>query len=162
MATSPNTGSASFLQNLTVEVEAVLQFVDILKREQAALGQGVTEELPVFAEQKSTLAVRLNNLATQRNAALAAQGLNADRSGVEAWCAKHPNEKNAKAIWDRILLLAGEAKELNRLNGELIQMRMQYNAKALEALMGGNKSLDLYGPDGQSTTPNNSRINDAV
>ncbi len=147
---------------MSAEVEAVQQFVDILKLEQASLSQGNTDDLPGFAEKKTKLAVNLNNLATKRNAVLAEQGLNADRAGVEAWCAKHPQEKNAAKVWFGILSLAGEARELNRLNGELIQMRMQYNAKALEALQGGRTSLDLYGPDGQSTALSSRRINDAV
>lgn len=147
---------------MATETEAVEQFVDLLKLEQASLSGGNTDKLPEYAEQKIQLAGHLNRLATQRNALLAAQGLNADRAGVEAWCAKHPDEKNAVKLWSRILSLAGEAHALNRLNGELIQMRMQYNAKALEALQGGKSSLDLYGPDGQSTSSNRRRIHDAV
>ncbi len=147
---------------MMAEAEAVQQFVGILKLEQASLSQGNTDDLPGFAEQKSKLAVHLNSLAAKRNAVLAAQGLNANRAGVEAWCAKHPQERNAAKVWSGILTLASEARELNRLNGELIQMRMQYNTKALEALQGGRSSLDLYGPDGQSTASNSKRIYDAV
>lgn len=154
--------TAAFLQTLSAEAEAVRQFVALLKLEQNVLSSGHTDDLPALAEQKSTLALHLNSLATQRNAALAAHGLSADRSGVEAWCAKHPEEKTAGKTWSAILSLAGEARELNRLNGELIQIRMQYNSKALEALQGGRNSLDLYGPDGQSTTPGKRRINDVV
>jgi flagellar biosynthesis protein FlgN len=156
------TETAAFLQTITAEVEAVQQFVDLLKLEQGTLSKGKTDDLPAFAEQKSKLALHLNSLATQRNTSLAAQGFVSDRIGVESWCAKYPGQKTAKMAWTKILSLAGEARELNRLNGELIQMRMHYNAKALEALQGGRNSLDLYGPDGQSTTAGNRRINDAV
>jgi len=51
---------------------------------------------------------------------------------------------------------------LNNLNGSLIGIRLNYNAKALEALRGGNTTLDLYGPDGQSKSAGPQRINDAV
>ena len=144
------------------EAEAVQQFAELLKLEQTSLSSGNTDELPAFAEHKVNLAFHMNTLSAQRNASLATQGFDADRAGVEAWCAKYPNEKDVATAWSRILSLAGEARELNRLNGELIQIRMQYNTKALEALQRGKNSLALYGPDGQSTTTGNTRINDAV
>jgi flagella synthesis protein FlgN len=158
----PTTGAATLAQTVAAEAEAVQQFVDLLKLEQAALGSGNTDDLPEFAEKKSKLAVHLGGLAAQRNATLSAQGFAADRVGVEAWCAKHGHEKKIVEAWTRILSLAAEARELNRLNGELIRIRMQYNTQALEALIGGKTSLDLYGPDGQSTMPSNRHINDAV
>lgn len=162
MAKTRTFETTAFLKTLEAEAEAVSQFAELLKLEQSALSSGRTDELPAYAEQKGKLAVRLNSLSAQRNAALAAQGFDADRAGVEAWCAKHPNEKEVAAAWSGILLRAGEARELNRLNGELVQIRMQYISKALEALQVGGNSLALYGPDGQSTTSGTTRINDAV
>ncbi len=147
-----------FLQAMTAEVVAVQQFVSLLKLEQTSLSNGNIDNLPEFAEQKSKFSVHLNSLAEQRNTALAAQGFAADRAGIEAWCIKYPEEQNARKAWQKILSLASEARELNRLNGELIQMRLQYISKALEALQSGKKSLDLYGPDGQSTPPDSRRV----
>jgi len=149
-------------QIVVAEVQTIGQFVDLLKLEQAALRSGDTETLLGYAEQKLNLASRLDELAAQRNAALAAQGFSTDRIGVEAWCAKHLEEDIATKAWATVLALAGEARELNRGNGELIRLRMQYNAKALEALRGGASSLDLYGPDGQATAPGRRRINHSV
>lgn len=155
-------GTASFLKAIDAELAAVQQFVDLLKLEQVELSTGSTDALPQLAERKSTLAGHLSELAAQRNAILAAQGLGADRVGLEAWCAKHPTEKKAAKAWTAMRTLAAEARELIRLNGELINTRMQYNARALEALRAGSSTLDLYGPDGQARTPGNRRINDAV
>ena len=53
----------------------------------------------------------------------------------------------ARDAWNSLMSLAGQAHEVNRANGELIQIRMQHNAQALEALLGSNASLALYGPD---------------
>ncbi|MFZ4535651.1 flagella synthesis protein FlgN [Propionivibrio sp.] len=154
--------TSAFLQALVAEAETVQQFVDLLKLEQTDLSSGKTNDLPAFAEKKATLAAHLNRFATRRNTALAAQGFDADRAGVEAWCANHSGVQEAVDAWSRIISLAGEARELNRLNGELIRTRMHYNARALEALQGGKTSLDLYGPDGQSKSSGIRRINDAV
>ena len=155
-------GTATLLNAIGAELEAVQQFVDLLKLEQTELSTGSTDALPGLAERKSTLALHLSELAAQRNVILAAQGLGTDRTGLEAWCAKHPAEKKAAKAWTTMRALAGEARELIRLNGELINTRMQYNARALEALRAGSATLDLYGPDGQATAPGNRRINDAV
>ena len=152
----------SVSQTLLLEAATVRQFVDLLKREQASLSTGSADELLALIAQKDQLAIQINSLAAQRNKSLDAEGFSPDRIGVEAWCAKHPTEKTASNAWKSILSLANDARELNRLNGELIQIRLQYNNKALEALQGGKKTLDLYGPDGQSTTHAHRRINHAV
>lgn len=147
---------------MVAEAQTVQRFVDLLKLEQKALASGKSDELLAFAEQKTGFANQLNALAAQRNAALAVLGFAANRSGVEAWCAQHPAEKEAAQAWSNVLALAVEARQLNTLNGNLIGIRLRYNAKALEALRGGNDSLDLYGPDGQSKSAGHRRINDAV
>lgn len=161
MTTRPS-DAARLLQILNSETEAVSLFVVVLKKEQKALAQGNTDALPTLVEEKNVLGGQLATLATQRNVLLAGQGLAGDRPGIEAWCARHLEEKGVAAVWTQVLELAREAKELNRLNGELIALRMQHNARALEALRSGNNPLDLYGPDGQAQTPSRLRINDSV
>ena len=156
------TPQTSLVLDLAEEESLLGQFVAALDREQSALTEGLIDELPRYAEEKSALATRLNQLATQRNAQLKALGVAADRAGLDAWFAAHPDDQAANKHWTGILALAAEAKELNRLNGELITMRLQHNARALEALHGGQHALDLYGPDGQSKLSGNPRINDAV
>lgn len=154
--------AAGLEQIIAAEAQVLTQFVDLLKLEQNSLSSGNIDALPGHAEQKTKFGARLNSLAAQRNAALAAQGLGHDRSGIDAWCASHPGQQGAATAWSTLLSLAGEARQLNQANGDLIQIRMRYNAKALEALRGGNSSLDLYGPDGQSRSAAHRRINDAV
>ena len=156
------TPAAAFLDTLAAEEYAVSEFVDLLKLEQTALTNGKTDELPAFAEQKNTLAGKLGGLCARRNALLAGEGLGVDRAGVATWCAQHAKEHNAAAAWAHILSLSAEARELMRVNGQLIAMRMQYNSQALEALLGGKNTLDLYGPDGQTTIADSRRINDTV
>ena len=152
----------SVSQALQEEVAEIQHFTDLLKLEQAALSNGNTDELLEFADKKDKSAARINHLAEQRNALLSAQGLPPDRPGIEAWCAQNPKETSATTAWGAILTLAHEARELNRLNGELIELRLQFNSKALEALRGREATLDLYGPDGQSKNHEHRRINHAV
>jgi flagella synthesis protein FlgN len=154
------------LRTVEAESSAVTRFVALLKLEQAALSQGGVDDLVEFANQKSAVANELTLLANQRNTLLAAQGLAADRAGIETAIAgsikRQPSDTALSRLWSQIILLASEAKELNRLNGELIQIRMQHNSQALEAMQGASRTLHLYGPDGQTTPLISRRINDAA
>lgn len=148
-------------QTVEGEIKLLAEFVELLRREQTALTHGAADDLPQLAEQKNGLVVQLNMISAQRASFLQAHGFTTDRTGIDEWCAQ-AQDPETTATWQQVLELAAEARELNRVNGELIQIRMQFNAKALEALGGAKSSLELYGPDGQSTKPGGRRINDAV
>jgi flagella synthesis protein FlgN len=151
-----------FLRTVEDEADTVSRFVDLLKNEQGMLTRGDVDGLAPIIQKKNTVANELTLLAKQRNALLAAQRLGPDRGGVDAWCAAHPASTKVSVAWSRILNLATEARELNRVNGELIKIRMQHNTQALESLLGASQSLDLYGPDGQAASRSSRRINDAA
>ncbi|MEF8711241.1 MAG: flagellar export chaperone FlgN [Candidatus Accumulibacter propinquus] len=70
-----------------------------------------------------------------------------------------PRREPCSRAWSLLLSLASQAHELNRVNGDLIQLRMHHNAQALEVLLGGNGALGLYGPDGQNAA-SSARISD--
>lgn len=150
------------LRVLEAEADAVSRFIELLKLEQAALASGDIDKIVGFTQDKTTLASELTSLSNQRNSTLASLGLEADRAGVEAWFERHPPNVRTRNAWSRILSLASEARELNRVNGGLIQTRLQYNAQALAAMQGASRSLDLYGPDGQTAPLLSGRINDAA
>ena len=143
---------------LAREREAIVRFIELLELEQDALRHGKTDGLAELAARKDEVAVDLERQAGQRRSLLAANGLTTDRQGTDAWCAQHP-EATDTAVWREILTLAGRARELQRVNGELIDLHLHYTAQALEVLQGSARSLDLYGPDGQSTSTGAQRIN---
>lgn len=147
---APSNGVIQLRQVIAEETRAIQQFVDLLLVEQKALSSGDTDELPILAEKKTRLADHLNQLAEQRKTALSALGFSGSRDDIAAWCAQNPTEHEVANTWTSVLTLAREARELNRLNGELIKLRMNSTAAALEALRASKSSLDLYGPDGQS------------
>lgn len=150
MAVQPNS-SSRLLQTLASESELVSLFISLLEKEQACLVEGQTETLPQIAEEKSRVAEQLSGVGNERNRLLAEEGLAGGPSGIEAWCARHPQEKSIAATWAEVLDKARRAKGLNQLNGNLITLRMQHTTRALEALRSASRPLDLYGPDGQST-----------
>jgi flagella synthesis protein FlgN len=163
MTLAAETGMSSTLPGLLAsERDTIARFIDLFKREEASLRQGGSDDIFRLVIEKEALASQLSDITAQRCAWLAGQGLTPDRQGIEAWCASHPEAGEALGMWSEIVALAGEARELQRLNGELIAIHMRYNAQALEALQRDTKPLDLYGPDGQSKASGARRINDAV
>lgn len=152
----------SLAETVVREQQGVERFVALLREEQEVLGSGAIDDLGDLVERKTLLAGELSDIAACRNALLAAAGLPADRPGMTAWLETRPAAEKIRAAWQQVLTLAVEARELNRVNGELIKVRMQHNANALEALLGAARPLKLYGPDGQTTPHGPGRINDAA
>jgi flagellar biosynthesis protein FlgN len=149
-------------ETLAAEAAAVAVFVQHLKDEQAALEAGNADALPDLVERKSAAVRALAPLSAVRNAALAGDGLPTDRAGIEAWLTKRPNDLAVRQGWQKLQALASEAQELNRVNGELIRLRMQNNAQALEALINAATRQELYSADGQATPGAIRRIIDSA
>lgn len=147
---------------IAAEAEVVSAFVLLLKEEQEILKAGSPDALPDVVERKSEVARKLPPLASARNAELARAGFAADRAGIDAWMGKHPGDQGVRRHWERLQTLAGQAKELNRVNGELIRLRMQNNAQALDALLAAANRQDLYGADGQAAPATSRRIIDSA
>lgn len=150
------------LKTLATEAGLVQQFVELLRREQTILTNGDTGVLPEVVQDKDRLAEELGRLGSLRNESLTAQGFTPDRAGMEKWCDAYPDKAKAGELWASLLASATEARALNQQNGELIRMRMQFTGKALEILQGRDKALELYGPDGLSSSHGNRRIDNAV
>jgi flagellar biosynthesis/type III secretory pathway chaperone len=153
---------ADFPKTVAEEAEFIERFVHLLEEEETLLNEGRTEALAEAIEKKEELAAKLNALSRQRGDYLADHGFSPDRAGMESWSAAHPEQKETIAAWGRTLLLTVRAKELNRVNGQLIRLRLQHTGEALKVLLREEGRLDLYGPDGRATTPGDQRINDAV
>lgn len=147
---------------IPTEQEAVGRFVALLKEEQSALQQGDIDALGAIVERKTPLAAELDAIAGRRRAALEAAGLPVRREGVETWLSVAPEGAAARAAWRSLLALAAEARELNRVNGELIELRLRNNTQALQALLGAVPREELYGPDGRPAPPSGNRVIDAA
>ncbi|MDR2787788.1 MAG: flagellar protein FlgN [Candidatus Accumulibacter sp.] len=153
---------SGFLETVNGEAEAVERFVHLLEHEKELLTEGRAERLAAVVEEKEELAARLDDLTRQRGRYLADNGFTPDRKGMDDWSARHPAREKVIAAWNRTLSLAARAKELNRLNGQLVDLHMQYTDQALEILTRKEGWLDLYGPDGRSTASGGPQINDVV
>lgn len=156
-----STNPTGLTQTLETEVTAVRRFVGLLEREQSMLIKGDIDGLLELVDEKNNVAAQLTTLARQRGERLADAGISADKRGMSVWLAEHPHEAGAHAQWGVLLSLATQARELNRLNGDLIRLRLQHNTQALEALLGAASApLSLYDRDGHSAHVGIRRISD--
>ena len=144
------------------ELALLRRFVTLLQEEQQALIEGDLERLLPLAEEKSRQANALGQLAVGRNQVLSAQGLTADKRGMDAWLGSQAKTSPARNDWAALLALAAETRRLNELNGKLISTRMQHNQRALAVLAAATNQAMLYGPDGQQRPPTGSRDFGAV
>lgn len=146
-------------QQISEEAEGVVAFIAVLADEQKSLQDGDIETLAPHAEKKAQLLLRLGQVAEQRNRLLADAGWPADKAGMERWAS---TSEAATQAYQRLLGLAAEARELNRLNGQLIAMHLQRTQSALAILTHSQAGSGLYGPNGQTAARTGYRFIDSA
>lgn len=141
------------------ECEAVERFVQLLQEEGVALRDGNVDALESIIPRKAEIAGTLERIAADRNRLLAGQGYPADRAGIEKLLAVTPPGSPLHAAWIRLQDGVVQARELNRINGQMIRLRQQHNASALDTLLvASGRNSGLYGPDGQPRAIGGGRI----
>lgn len=143
---------AEFAETLEAETEALRQFLQILQSEQEALTQGNIDKLGEFARLKSEQGVRLSLLSSNHNRLLNQHGLGDTPENIRQLIQREdPDGKYSLAqSWEKLLELAKQAQDMNRLNGTMIEMQLKRNQQALAILQEAAKQTSLYGPDGHS------------
>ncbi len=141
--------ATKLLAALTAEHAALQDFINLLEREQGLLVENHTDQLPELAEQKSVRAVNLNELAESRRNLLRKNIPALSVEAIQAWLEVRSAE--CLAIWNKIRMLAERAQQINRTNGELIQMKLRHNQQSLTVLSNAVNKANLYGPDGQTS-----------
>ena len=141
---------------LTAERAALLSFVDLLEREQGMLVENRADQLLELSGKKTTDALSLNELAEARRNLLQENLPKLSADAIQTWLATHSPQ--GLAVWHEVLALAERAQQLNRINGELIQIKLRHNQQSLAVLSNAVKKANLYGPDGQhSFSPGSGR-----
>ena len=148
---------AALLKN---EAALVVRFRDTLLREQEILRAGTSDELADINTKKLALAESLNTLGVER-----AQALSSGQDGavdMQAWFAAHPRETESIKLWAGLLSVAREAREINEVNGSLINALHQKTSEALSILTRSESDQSLYSRDGQAASSTGSRIIDSA
>jgi flagellar biosynthesis protein FlgN len=151
--------TASPLSTLRDEKQLITTLLDLLKQEQQILVRADSDGLTSVTPLKSSLVTQLGQLAGQRHAALGAAGFAAREEGMQAWLDASP-DKAAASLWQDLLAITREAKEVNRVNGMLITKHLSHNQAIINAMRqpaarGGEQAF--YGPTGQATSSGPSR-----
>jgi flagella synthesis protein FlgN len=149
---------ASPLTTLREEQQLITSLVDLMKQEQQFLVNADSDGLTVLTPQKSSMVQQMALLASQRHQALGAAGFPAREAGMEDWLASC-NDQAARGLWLALLERTREAKELNRVNGMLINKQMTNTQTVLNALRtpAGSAEAPVYGPSGQTSVGGPSR-----
>ncbi|SFW14759.1 flagella synthesis protein FlgN [Nitrosovibrio sp. Nv17] len=129
------------------ERDAMLDFIDLLRREQHALQQADPSPLPPLATEKAHRAQQLAELAAARAHWLDASGLPHAPGGTGALLREGP----ATGAWNELRTLAETASQLNRINGILVGQRLRHTQQRLSLLQAihGAPGTDLYGSGGR-------------
>jgi flagella synthesis protein FlgN len=136
---------------LPFEHERITALVELMKQEQQLLVAANADGLAELTPRKVALVQELAQLSRERHAALANAGFIASEAGMEPWLAAQ-GDAAARSAWAGLLALTAEAKELNRVNGMLINRQMAHNQTVLNALRTPTAAPEatLYGAKGQT------------
>lgn len=151
--------SVTPLNSLREEQQVMTSLLDVLKQEQQLLVTADIESLPAVTVKKTTLVTQMTLLSAQRHRALAKSGFAAEEAAMDAWiAASGAAQEESASLWTQLLAQTREAKELNRVNGILINRQMGHTQGALQALSPqGTAAASFYGPSGMSSTIPRSR-----
>ena len=137
--------------NITPESQAINLLLDLLEQEQRCLVQADIQSMSGVIERKSKTLMEINQFAQQRYKTLANLGFSANENGMPDWLAKHAH-KTVQAEWLATQQTLVKAKELNRVNGILINKHMQRTQQMLNIIQQKTDSDHLYGANGQATS----------
>ncbi|MBS0346763.1 MAG: flagellar protein FlgN [Proteobacteria bacterium] len=141
----------TFIHRLAVligeERDGLQKFIALLRQEEALLIAGKIDTLTTLAEEKTVLYRTLQRLSDDRTVMFSRVGARVSNENIRLALGSLPD---ALASWDDVIALATEAKERNRVNGQLIRDRLQNNQQALTTLLSAAEHPQIYGQDGQS------------
>lgn len=137
-----------FAAHIKRQYEVVGRFIDILDAEQDLLTGSPAEpdRLSALTEDKAACASKMEELEQARQTILSEQGYPTDRTGAE----RLAQAAGCLPLWQSFVERVGHAQARNRLNGMLINQRLEINEEALSTINSVSGS-GLYGPDGQTS-----------
>jgi flagellar biosynthesis protein FlgN len=146
------------IKAISFEQDAQLakELLATIRSEQTALVKADIDAIEVILDKKSGVLQRMNVVVLNRYEALAANGFEPNEAGMSEWLKGQakPALSEAWAVLKKTLI---QAKELNRLNGMLINRQFNLNQQLLNHLQGNSGASDVYGRNGQAKTQSASR-----
>jgi flagellar biosynthesis protein FlgN len=140
------------MDSLREEHQALAKLIELMKAEQAHLIAANIEGLQEVNEQKAKIVSKASEMAQNRHRALALAGFEPKEEHMQAWLASI-NQNNVCQAWEQLLDITRSAKELNRVNGMLINKHLARNQDALNTLHPPEQAgiqNTVYGPNGHT------------
>lgn len=132
------------------EIALTDNLLTLLRREQASLVKVDVDAMEGLLDEKARVLQDINAHTQARYQAVAALGFGADERGLAAWIAVQIAE--VQESWAHFQGLVDQAKELNRVNGILINKQFNRNQQMLDTLGRPPASGQFYGPNGQASS----------
>ena len=133
------------------------ELVALLTKEQASLVNMDIDEVEGILDAKSTLILQIADATKKRHQALGHAGFDANENGMATWVRASENAE-VHAAWEVFQGQLARAKELNRVNGQVINQHFKRNQQAINALQGkAPTATGVYGPNGQTSTTSSTR-----
>lgn len=137
------------------------ELVSLLEKEQASLVNMDIDTVENILDEKSVLIQKIAESSKLRHSELEKAGFDADENGMANWIRVN---KRAHAAWEAFQEQLAKAKELNRVNGQMINQHFKRNQQAFNALQGNMTNTDagVYGANGLTTSQHHTRPSLAV
>lgn len=145
MTSSVNAPLISFEQ----DQQLINALLGLLELEQASLIKVDIETLEEMLEDKNQLLQRIRTTSNNRYSTLTKHGFEPSEVGMFTWM-QQQNNPNLYQSWQDFQKAINLAKEMNRLNGMLINKHFSRNQQLLSHLQNNVSSGAVYGRDGQS------------
>jgi flagella synthesis protein FlgN len=144
--------TATASATLQDEIKLIDCLIDLMKQEQQFLVAARTDGLDTLTPLKLQLVEQMGALAAQRHHSLESEGYAGSETGMADWVQRMADPLIV-AAWQQALARMREAKELNRVNGMLINKQMMHNQVLIQAMRTPADAADtgFYGPSGQAT-----------
>ena len=145
------------------DVKLLNDLVSLLSKEQLSLVNMDIDVIEDILDEKSELIQQITESSQARHQALGKAGYDANENGMATWVRANAQPKE-EAAWQAFQKQLAQAKELNRVNGQMINQHFKRNQQTLNLLQGKspNAAAGVYGPNGQTSTLSHTRSTLAV
>lgn len=131
------------------DIHLANELLELLTREQTHLIMMKIESIEAMLSEKAALLQKISVTAKNRYDMLASNHFEANEEGMLKWL-KLQNNPEINSKWVGFQKVLNQAKEMNRLNGMLINKHFNRNQQLLNTLQGNSNADSVYGRDGQS------------
>lgn len=157
MITRPDISQARMCKLLEQELAVSRQLKQLLAAEQAAI---TNHDILAFEEIIASKQGTLEHLAAHEKARLfllQSNGIKNGPEGMEDYIDSCQDNGLVADLWQQLLSIAGDCRDHNRKNHQLVELFSVHTRKALCILRGETTEQNVYGPGGDTSERHENR-----